>query len=272
MANRNESTVFGSFMKSPPEQVIEWRDEMTQAVGWLAINARKNSVCGGGIRMQRDLEKGTVIDLAKSMSLKFSQLSPLIGGAKGGIRYDPAKADKAQVLERFVSFIKPRLMADYGTGGDLNISEAEIIRAMDANGIPHPQYGIAMGLAKVGLIRDGKNAVEKLRKGVMLPHEKGILMDFATGKGVAEAARAACKGGLKGKRAIIQGFGNVGGGVAKYLHEAGAKVVGVSDEICGLADPEGLDVPALLRSRVGGRRLNLEEAPKRAISMQREGI
>lgn len=50
---------------------------------------------------------------------------------------------------------------------------------------------------------------------------------------------------IEGMRVIIQGFGNVGSHLALYLHEMGAKVVGIADELGGLYDPNGLDIPYL---------------------------
>jgi glutamate dehydrogenase (NAD(P)+) len=46
---------------------------------------------------------------------------------------------------------------------------------------------------------------------------------------------------------VIQGFGNVGSFAARFLHEAGGRVIAVSDVKGGIFNPEGLDVPALLR-------------------------
>ncbi|MED3816233.1 Glu/Leu/Phe/Val dehydrogenase, partial [Priestia megaterium] len=54
---------------------------------------------------------------------------------------------------------------------------------------------------------------------------------------------------ITGMRVIIQGFGNVGSYLAEYLHELGAKVVGVSDALGALYDPQGLDIPYLMENR-----------------------
>src|SRR5699024_4867362 len=50
-------------------------------------------------------------------------------------------------------------------------------------------------------------------------------------------------------RIVVQGFGNAGSFLAKFLHEAGAKVVGISDAYGALHDPEGLDIDYLLDRR-----------------------
>ena len=54
---------------------------------------------------------------------------------------------------------------------------------------------------------------------------------------------------IKGSRVVIQGFGNAGSFLAKFLYDMGAKVVGISDAYGALHDPEGLDIDYLLDRR-----------------------
>jgi glutamate dehydrogenase (NAD(P)+) len=92
----------------------------------------------------------------------------------------------------------------------------------------------------------------------------------ATGRGVLFIAEEACADhgiALAGSTVAIQGFGNVGGVAARFLSNAGAKVVAVSDEHTGVYNPSGLDIEALFagrgpRGRLGG----LEEIPHERIS------
>jgi glutamate dehydrogenase (NAD(P)+) len=73
---------------------------------------------------------------------------------------------------------------------------------------------------------------------------------------------------LRGGRVVIQGFGNVGGNLARLLHaEAGAKVVAVSDVSGGVANEHGLDIPALLAHTAAGKRVS-EWPHGRAITNQ----
>src|SRR5699024_3165732 len=76
--------------------------------------------------------------------------------------------------------------------------------------------------------------------------------ESATAKGVTIAIEKAAKKGdidLEDARIVVQGFGNAGSFLAKFLHEAGAKVVGISDAYGALHDPEGLDIDYLLDRR-----------------------
>src|SRR5699024_1673605 len=76
--------------------------------------------------------------------------------------------------------------------------------------------------------------------------------ESATAKGVTIAIEDAAKKrdiDLEDASIVVQGFGNAGSFLAKFLHEAGAKVVGISDAYGALHDPEGLDIDYLLDRR-----------------------
>src|SRR5699024_11339432 len=76
--------------------------------------------------------------------------------------------------------------------------------------------------------------------------------ESATAKGVTIAIEEAAKKrdiDLEDARIVVQGFGNAGSCLAKFLHEAGAKVVSISDAYGALHDPEGLDIDYLLDRR-----------------------
>jgi glutamate dehydrogenase len=76
--------------------------------------------------------------------------------------------------------------------------------------------------------------------------------ESATAKGVTICINEAAKKrgiDIKGARVVIQGFGNAGSFLAKFMHDAGAKVIGISDAYGALHDPEGLDIDYLLDRR-----------------------
>src|SRR5699024_9148098 len=88
--------------------------------------------------------------------------------------------------------------------------------------------------------------------------DKPVILDGShgresdTAKGVTIAIEEAAKKrdiDLEDARIVVQGFGNAGSFLAKFLHEAGAKVVGISDAYGALHDPEGLDIDYLLDRR-----------------------
>lgn len=235
-----------------PEIVFHWNDSETEAEGWTVINSLRGGAAGGGTRMRQGLDMNEVLSLAKTMEVKFTVSGPNIGGAKSGINFNPNDPRKKGVLERWYSAVSPLLKSYYGTGGDLNVDEIhEVIPITEASGVWHPQEGVFEGHFKP---RDADkiNRIGQLRHGVIKVIEnpkyspdvskKYTVADMITGFGVAEAAKHFYDihdDSIKGKRAIVQGFGNVGAAAAFYLSQMGAKIVGIIDIVGGYINEEG---------------------------------
>ncbi|WP_323789311.1 Glu/Leu/Phe/Val dehydrogenase dimerization domain-containing protein [Psychroserpens sp.] len=235
-----------------PEIVFNWKDPETEAEGWTVINSLRGGAAGGGTRMRKGLDMNEVLSLAKTMEVKFTVSGPSIGGAKSGINFDPLDSRKKGVLERWYKAVSPLLKSYYGTGGDLNVDEIhEVIPITEESGVWHPQEGVFEGHFKPTQA-DKINRIGQLRHGVIKVIEnpkyspnlsrKYTVADMITGYGVAEAARHFYdihNDSVVGKRAIVQGFGNVGAAAAFYLSQMGAKVVGIIDRVGGLIKEEG---------------------------------
>ncbi|QEE49322.1 amino acid dehydrogenase [Flavobacterium alkalisoli] len=235
-----------------PEIVFNWKDSETEAEGWTVINSLRGGAAGGGTRMRKGLDMNEVLSLAKTMEVKFTVSGPAIGGAKSGINFDPADPRKKGVLQRWYKAVSPLLKSYYGTGGDLNVDEIhEVIPMTEECGVWHPQEGVFNGHFKPSEA-DKINRIGQLRQGVIKVIEnpafspdvdkKYTVADMITGYGVAEAVRhfyAIYGGDVKGKKAIVQGFGNVGSAAAFYLAKMGAKVVGIIDRDGGLLNENG---------------------------------
>ncbi len=240
------------FENKEPEIVFNWKDPETEAEGWTVINSLRGGAAGGGTRMRKGLDMNEVLSLAKTMEVKFSVSGPAIGGAKSGINFDPSDTRKKGVLERWYKAVSPLLKNYYGTGGDLNVDEIhEVIPMTEDCGVWHPQEGVFTGHFKP-TEADKINRIGQLRQGVIKVIEnpnfspdvnrKYTVADMITGYGVAEAVRHFYNiygGDVKGKKAIVQGFGNVGSAAAFYLAEMGAKVVGIIDRDGGLINEDG---------------------------------
>lgn len=240
------------FENKEPEIVFNWKDPETEAEGWTVINSLRGGAAGGGTRMRKGLDMNEVLSLAKTMEVKFSVSGPAIGGAKSGINFDPNDPRKKGVLERWYKAVSPLLKNYYGTGGDLNVDEIhEVIPITEDCGVWHPQEGVFNGHFKP-TEADKINRIGQLRQGVIKVLEnpnfspdvnrKYTVADMITGYGVAEAVRHYYDifgGDVKGKKAIVQGFGNVGSAAAFYLAQMGAKVVGIIDRDGGLINESG---------------------------------
>ncbi len=240
------------YEKAKPEIVFHWNDPETEAEGWTVINSLRGGAAGGGTRMREGLDKNEVLSLAKTMEIKFTVSGPAIGGAKSGINFDPHDPRKKGVLERWYKAVSPLLKSYYGTGGDLNVDEIhEVIPITENSGVWHPQEGVFNGHFSP-TEADKINRIGQLRHGVIKvienPHfspdvsRKYTVADMITGYGVAEAVGhfySIYGGDIKGKRAVVQGFGNVGSAAAFYLSQMGAKVVGIIDRVGGLINKDG---------------------------------
>lgn len=249
------------------EIVFEWNDSETDAQGWVVINSLRGGAAGGGTRMRVGLDKHEVLSLAKTMEVKFTVSGPAIGGAKSGINFDPNDPRKEGVLKRWYKAVTPLLKNYYGTGGDLNVDEIhEVIPMTRELGVLHPQEGVFNG--HFNPTPEEKDLVIKqLQEGVLLPVEnanytpdtsgKFTVADMITGYGVSEAVNHYYNtygGSIKGKRVIIQGWGNVGAAAAYYQAQLGAKVVGIIDRVGGLLKPDGFtfeEIKALFLKKDG---------------------
>ncbi len=240
------------FEEKRPEIVFEWKDSETEAEGWIVINSLRGGSAGGGTRMRKGLDKREVESLAKTMEIKFSVSGPAIGGAKSGINFDPQDPRKKGVLERWFKVVVPILKAYYGTGGDLNVDEIhDVIPITEKYGLKHPQEGTVVAHLKVSeekkerIIRQLQVGVKKHLDSPMFSPDINRMItvaDMITGYGVAQAVFAHYKLNgidIKGKRAIVQGWGNVGAAAGFYLAQSGAKVVAIIDRLCGVMNKEG---------------------------------
>ncbi|WP_124979595.1 Glu/Leu/Phe/Val dehydrogenase dimerization domain-containing protein [Nonlabens xiamenensis] len=240
------------YENADPEIVFHWNDPETDAEGWTVINSLRGGAAGGGTRMRSGLDKNEVLSLAKTMEIKFTVSGPAIGGAKSGINFDPEDPRKKGVLERWYKAVSPLLKSYYGTGGDLNVDEIhEVIPITEESGVWHPQEGVFNGHFSPSEA-DKINRIGQLRQGVIKVIEnpsfspdvsrKYTVADMITGFGVAEAVKHYYDiygGDVKGKRAVVQGFGNVGSAAAFYLSQMGAKIVGIIDRAGGLINKDG---------------------------------
>lgn len=279
------------YEEKQPEIVFEWKDKECEAEGWVVINSLRGGAAGGGTRMRKGLDKHEVESLAKTMEVKFTVSGPPIGGAKSGINFDPADPRKKEVLERWYKAVMPLLKSYYGTGGDLNIDEIhEVIPITEGYGLWHPQEGVINGhyqarenerIHQIGQLRYGVSKVLEDLTYTPDIKRKYKVADMITGYGVSESIRHFYEiwgGDIKGKRAIIQGWGNVAAAAGYYLAQQGVKVVGIIDRVGGLINPEGFtesEVAALFNNRVNNTLvadglLSFEEANERIWSMGAE--
>ena len=239
------------FENMQPEIVFEWSDSETEAEGWLVINSLRGGAAGGDTRMKLGLDKNEVIQLAKNTAIKNTVSGPAIGGAKSGINFDPADPRKKGVLERWFKVVSPILKSYYGT---INIDESsELIPITEEYGLWHPQEGIVNTLykggepkkiRKIGQLRQGLSKILENPKYLPESQIKFQISDVITGYGLSEAVQHYYKlwgGTASGKKAIIQGWGNVGAAAAYFLAKEGVQIVGIMSLEGAIIDENGIN-------------------------------
>ncbi|MDJ1173033.1 Glu/Leu/Phe/Val family dehydrogenase [Roseofilum capinflatum] len=188
----------------------------------------------GGTRYHPSVTLQEVSSLAMLMTWKCALLGIPYGGAKGGIAIDPNQYSVGE-LERITRRYTSELIKDIGPAvdipaPDMGTSAREMAWMMDT-------YSMNVGHAVPGIVTG---------KPLSVGGSKG--RQQATGRGVMIVVREAlAQQGkpLAGASVVIQGFGNVGSAAALLLHEAGAKVLAVSNVSGGVFAENGLDIPAL---------------------------
>jgi glutamate dehydrogenase/leucine dehydrogenase len=276
--------LLSKFENKQPEIVFNWKDSETEAEGWTVINSLRGGAAGGGTRMRKGLDMNEVLSLAKTMEVKFTVSGPAIGGAKSGINFDPNDPRKKGVLQRWYKAVSPLLKSYYGTGGDLNVDEIhEVIPMTEECGVWHPQEGVFNGHFKP-TEADKINRIGQLRQGVVKVIEnpafspdvarKYTVADMITGYGVAEAVNHFYNiygGRIEGKKAIVQGWGNVGSAAAYYLAKLGAKVVGIIDRDGGLINKDGFtfeEITQLFLDKEGNKLVSDKMLPFEQVNQE----
>ena len=239
-------------MTAPPYLSVTWHDPVTGKPGYLVIDRLIDGGSGGGLRMRDGCTLEEVADLARAMSLKEAVVyDPAdayypFGGAKGGIDCDPYDPAAEGVLRRYAEAMRPFLERHWATGEDFGLQQDTIDTAFAEAGL---RSSIEAALLRLD---DPMAGLARLRTAFAVDVEGIPLGEVVGGFGVAEAALAALgRAGLApaATRAVVQGFGSMGGATARYLAQAGVRIVGIADRDGLVADSGGLDVERLLRAR-----------------------
>lgn len=208
---------------------------------FTGYRAQHNDAVGptkGGIRFHPNVTENEVKALSIWMSLKCGIVDLPYGGGKGGIICDP----------RDMSFRElERLSRGYVRAISQIVGPTKDIPAPDV--FTNSQI-MAWMMDEYSRIDEFNSPGFITGKPLVLGGSHG--RETATAKGVTIVIREAAKRkgiNLEGARVVIQGFGNAGSFLAKFMHDAGAKVIGISDAYGALHDPNGLDIDYLLDRR-----------------------
>lgn len=191
----------------------------------------------GGIRYHPEVDPDEVNALAQLMTWKTAVADIPYGGAKGGIGCNPMDLTKSE-LERLTRVFTQKIHDLIGIHTD----------------VPAPDMGT--NAQTMAWILDeyskfhGHSPAVVTGKPIDLGGSLG--REAATGLGVVfatEALLADYGESISKMKFAIQGFGNVGSWAAKFIHERGRKIVAVSDITGAVENPNGIDIPALLKHK-----------------------
>lgn len=196
----------------------------------------------GGVRFHSVVDLGETKALAFWMYLKTAVVDIPFGGAKGGVAVDYPSlslAEKERLTKRYALVLANDIGPEKDIPApDVNTGEREMAWMLDS-------WRMTTGGYQRGVVTG---------KPVSLGGSRG--RREATGQGVFYTVAEGIKDlglSLPSCTAAVQGFGNVGSNAGRLLHEAGAKVVAVSDEKRAYYNPRGLDIAALIGRSAGGR-------------------
>ena len=228
-----------------PIRMVEVRIPIRMDDGKIKVftgfRAQHNDAVGptkGGVRFHPDVDAIEVKALSMWMTLKCGIVNLPYGGGKGAVICDPREMSMGE-LERLSRGYVRALSQVMGPAKDIPapdvFTNAQIMAWM------MDEYSRIDEFNSPGFITG---------KPIVLGGSQG--RDRATAEGVTIVIEEAAKRrgiDMKGARVVIQGFGNAGSFLSKFLHDAGAKVIGISDAYGALHDPKGLDIDYLLDRR-----------------------
>ena len=215
---------FSLNLKCAPETILE-------ADCYVVYHNTARGPAKGGLRFSKGVTLEETRALAQLMTCKTALVGIPFGGGKSAIAMDPhelTRFQKTAVIKEFVHMIRHELEhSEYIPAPDLGSNPADMAVIFGETHLPESVTG------KPPRIGGLPGRLE------------------ATGRGVSKAALLTLDAVLDRQpaatTAAVQGFGNVGSHAALFLHEAGVRVVAVSDASGGTIREDGLDVPALIR-------------------------
>ena len=221
---------------------------------WHGEHSHHRSPLKGGIRFSSLVNEDEVKVLASLMTFKCALVNVPFGGGKGGIKIDSKNYSKSE-LERitrrytFELFSRNSLgpntyvpATDYGTTSrEMNWIYSTFKTLSNSN------IDAAASVTSKSITQEGVNGrTEATGRGVYIGIRE-LLNDEK------EMSRISLKKGIKGKKIIVQGFGNVGYHAALFLHEAGAKIIAVCEYNGSIYNKKGIDPIKLKEWLVEGK-------------------
>ncbi len=225
-----------------PERVLEvslpvrmYDGRIHRFQGYRVQHSTARGPAKGGIRYHPYVNLDEVKALATWMTWKCALVNIPFGGGKGGVACNPKEMTQEELerlTRRYVASILPLI------GPERDIPAPDVYTNPQVMAWIMDTYSMAQGYTVQGVVTG---------KPIGLGGSLG--RNEATGRGVFFSVQSACthlKIPLKGAKAAVQGFGNVGSIAAQLLHSHEARVIAVNDSRGSIYNPKGLDIPKLI--------------------------
>ena len=223
---------------------VKLRDEIHTFTGWRSVHSEHFEPAKGGIRYDINASQEEVEALAALMTYKCAIIEVPYGGSKGALKINPKDWTKSEIEKITRRFAQELIKRDL---------------IHPAQNVPAPDVGT--GAEEMAWIADEYRRIYPTDINALAcvtgkPIQKGGLVgrSEATGRGVQyiigeffrheeDYLKAGFKGGLKDKKVVVQGLGNVGYHAAKFLQEEdGCRIVCVMEHNGAILNPDGLNV------------------------------
>lgn len=212
--------------------------EVDVFTGYRVIHNTARGPGKGGIRFDTGVSPDEVRALAAWMTWKCAVVDVPFGGAKGGVLCDPSRLSTGE-LERLTRRYTTRIINTLGPDSDVpapdvNTTEQVMAWVLDTYSMHAGHFTPAVVTGKPLALGGSLGRADATGRGCLL-----VIQQALEHLGMR----------MRGARVAVQGFGKVGGVAARLLHEAGAKVVAISDYSCAIHNSSGIDIPAALEWR-----------------------
>jgi glutamate dehydrogenase (NAD(P)+) len=241
------------FLKRPARTVIvEFPVELSDGsvrtfTGYRVQHSRVRGPGKGGIRYHPDVNLDEILALASWMTWKCALIDVPFGGAKGGVCCNPkdlSESDLRKITRRYISDLGDLIGPHTDVPApDVYTNAQTMAWVYDTYAIMHPgRNNLPVVTGKPLDIGGSQGRTEATARGCLFACQRSLARGVVAGLS-----------SVSGARLVIQGFGNVGGIAAQLFHEAGARIIAVSDSRGGIYREEGLDMQAVFdhKSRSG---------------------
>jgi glutamate dehydrogenase (NAD(P)+) len=247
-----------SFLDSwGPEKVIHIYDPHIRMEAILVIDNTARGPGKGGFRIREGATPIEVFRLARTMTWKCALADLPFGGAKGAINANPYLIDKIRYVRAFAHAISAISPIEWVAAPDMNVGEKEIEAFVE----------------EIGSMKAATGKPERLGG---IPHELGTT-GFGVGVAIEKTLEILSKAvripeSLEGLKVVIQGFGNVGSELLKYLAHRGAHIIGISDYWGAAYNSKGIDPSKALKHAYAHDEIHSIKECKGATQIARDDV